>query len=528
MKKKILLISILFLIVLFSAGLYHNDNFYLKFREKINPRLTQIVDLDFLKTVNNLANFFDFKGKIKTLQEPLEKENFIDFKINFQEEEKLENYLKTKPVKKKWIKIKLLDENKYIDAKIKFHGTDLKHYNNKNSYTIKLATDSKYFFKKFKLIKGEEFDPTIISINKIANKYGLISSFGKMVVLRINGKDKGHYYFVQDTSEDFLSDKYGIKKYVMIAHASNTYARKEGKIASHISDNDLCFAHIKQTKDPLFSKGLNKYKTLTEKILNNEIKEVKKKFDLDYMAKYLAIAALFNDVHFMLGDNLKMIYDFDKEKFFPIFRIESSGVPILRDYKNKFPLFNKFLFDSYGHKSYSDALSLKLFKLLLSDNDLRNKRDFYFNEFFLKKDSLINDIKITHAKNEKIMIHYSSSRREYDLKKKRQIHNLKSLLKIGREYLKYGHAYISCDTSSKKIYMLLDSFSPLDIYENNNAFKMEKINGIELDSNLHPIYNYKTVNIKDYSFNANDLIIINHITKDTLKKNIYINYIVGL
>ena len=365
MKKKILLISIPFLIVLFPAGLYHNDNFYLKFREKINPRLTQIVDFDFLKTVNNFANFFDFKGKIKTFQDPLEEENFIDFKINFQEEEKLENYLKKKPVKKKWIKIKLLEKNKYIDAKIKFHGTDLKHYSNKNSYTIKLANDSKYFFKKFKLIKGEEFDPTIISINKIANKYGLISSFGRMIVLRINGKDKGHYYFVQDTNEDFLSDKYGIKKHVMIAHASDTYARKEGKIASHISDNDLCFAHIKQTKDPLFSKGLNKYKILTEKILNNEIKEVKKKFDLDYMAKYLALAALFNDVHFMLGDNLKMIYDFDKEKFFPIFRIESSGVPILRDYKNKFPLFNKFLFDSYGHKSYSDALSLKLFKLLL-------------------------------------------------------------------------------------------------------------------------------------------------------------------
>ena len=58
---------------------------------------------------------------------------------------------------------------------------------------------------------------------------------------------------------------------------------------------------------------------------------------------------------------------------------------------------------------------------------------------------------------------------------------------------------------------------------------LEKINGIEFDSNLNPIYNYQTVNIKDYSFNVNDLIIINHITKDTLKKKyIYINYIDGL
>ena len=100
MKKKILLISIPFLIVLFSAGLYHNDNFYLKFREKINPRLTQICDLDFVKLVNKFASFFDIKGKIKTLQEPLEPENFIDFKINFQEEEKLENYLKKNLLKK--------------------------------------------------------------------------------------------------------------------------------------------------------------------------------------------------------------------------------------------------------------------------------------------------------------------------------------------------------------------------------------------------------------------------------------------
>lgn len=531
MKKKILSISFVFLALLFFACLYHNDNIYLKFREKVNPKVNALADLDLLKCINKFAHFFDLKGTIKMLKSPMEQEDFIDIRIKSSEQKKLSEYRSKMPANKSWVNIKILQNGKYIDAKLRFHGTDLRHYNHKNSYTIKLTDPTKSFksFIKFKLIKGEEFDPTVIAINKLANSMGLISSYGKMVVLRINEDEIGHYYFVEDIKKDFLAKNYGIKNFSILNNASDTYSRKEGRVASHISDNDLNFAHIKQTKSPLFAKSLGKYKLLTEQIKNKKIREVKDFFELDYMAKYLALAALFNDVHFMLGDNLKIIYDFDKEKFFPIFRVESGGVPIFSEYENNFSKFNSFLFSSYGNNLYSEALTLKLFKLLLSDNAFRNKRDFYFYKFYLNRDSLINDIKKTHKINEKIMLYNFKSRREYDLKKNQQIEIFNSTLKNGIDYLNYTHAYITCDTSSKKMYILLDSFSPFNIYGKNTDFLMEEVNGIEFDSNLKIKYNYQTLSVEDYSFSEKDLIFVNNLTKDSLKRrNIYINYIDGL
>ena len=79
-----------------------------------------------------------------------------------------------------------------------YHGTSDAQYNGgKYSYTVEIesANDNSSLFKRFKLIKGEEADPTLISINKIANSLGLISAYGEMKILRINGDEIGDYYY---------------------------------------------------------------------------------------------------------------------------------------------------------------------------------------------------------------------------------------------------------------------------------------------------------------------------------------------
>jgi hypothetical protein len=506
--------------------LYHNDAFYLKFQEKMNPRVKSLVNIDLIQNSNKFAHFFDIKGQIKQIQNPLVPEDFIDIKIATEQEQKLIEFLQKTPVKKKWVAIEVVVDGELLPAKLKFHGTDLKHYNGKNSYTIKLDKEGSYIdnFRRFKLIKGEEFDPTIIAVNKAANSLGLISSFGEMKILRINNKEKGHYYFVEDIKKEFLEREYGITNYSILTNASDTYTRKEGKISSHISDNDLHFTHIKKGKGPLFQKALAKYKDFTGDINAKNMDEVKSSLDLDYMAKYLALAAIFNDVHFMLGDNLKLIYDFNRGKFYPIFRIESGGVPIYKDYIDKFPLFNEILFESYH--GYSDSETLKLFKFLLTDNEFRNKRDYHFNLYYSKKESLLKNVRATHYDNEKIMVHSVNSRRVYDLKKKHQLRIMQATLDIGKEYIDYGHVYMSYDSISEELSLLIDAYSPINVIDKNGKVILNKINGIEFDSSFKPIYNYQTIKINDNAFLPQQLVFVNATTKDTLsKKFIYINYI---
>ena len=52
--------------------------------------------------------------------------------------------------------------------------------------------------------------------------------------------------------------------------------------------------------------------------------DIKKLINIEDMAKYLALYALFNNNHPLTGDNLKYIYNLSTGKFRLIFRVEDS------------------------------------------------------------------------------------------------------------------------------------------------------------------------------------------------------------
>ena len=118
------------------------------------------------------------------------KSKFVDIQLDSLQIKKLNNYLNETPIKKKWVKANIQINGKNLNGKIKYHGTSSSHYvNNKYSYAIKLKKDSTYInnARKFKLIKSEEADPSVLVINKLAHDAGLISTYGDMKILRING-----------------------------------------------------------------------------------------------------------------------------------------------------------------------------------------------------------------------------------------------------------------------------------------------------------------------------------------------------
>jgi len=521
LKNKVTIASILILVI--SSVLYHNRSFYNFFYTKINPSISELVGKNILFGINRVVHSVDIVGKVKELSNSLDEDDFIDLQIEKKEVKFLKKLLKTRPVKKKWVDINLVFNDIKIPAKLKYHGSSDAQYNGaKYSYTVEIESghENLSLFKRFKLIKGEEADPTLISINKIANSLGLISAYGKMKILRINGDEIGDYYYVEDIKNDFLSREYQIKNYSTISQISD-WSRKEYINGNgHNSDQDLKVIHIEKKLDSLHPYAIYRYRKMCAYILNNNIDSLKTMIDVEYMAKYLTVACLFNDVHFMTGDNLKFIYNFKNSKFYPIFRAESGGFPIDVEFPINYVNFDKFLFNSRG-LSYSNSQTAKYFKLLLSDNEFRNLRNQELYKLIKFKDSLIKEIYNTYDINRIVMLHSGRSRRAFSYQKKQQIEILEATLDIANKYLNYCHIYGTYDIFTKDVEILTDAFSSIKILKKDSLIA-NHVNGINLNKDLEFNYNYEKYNIQ--SFSKEDFIFINNITKDTIKDHVYFNF----
>ena len=521
LKNKVTIASILILVI--SSVLYHNRSFYNFFYTKINPSISELVGKNILFGINRVVHSVDIVGKVKELSNSLDEDDFIDLQIEKKEVKFLKKLLKTRPVKKKWVDINLVFNDIKIPAKLKYHGSSDAQYNGaKYSYTVEIESghENLSLFKRFKLIKGEEADPTLISINKIANSLGLISAYGKMKILRINGDEIGDYYYVEDIKNDFLSREYQIKNYSTISQISD-WSRKEYINGNgHNSDQDLKVIHIEKKLDSLHPYAIYRYRKMCAYILNNNIDSLKTMIDVEYMAKYLTVACLFNDVHFMTGDNLKFIYNFKNSKFYPIFRAESGGFPIDVEFPINYVNFDKFLFNSRG-LSYSNSQTAKYFKLLLSDNEFRNLRNQELYKLIKFKDSLIKEIYNTYDINRIVMLHSGRSRRAFSYQKQQQIEILEATLDIANKYLNYCHIYGTYDIFTKDIEILTDAFSSIKILKKDSLIA-NHVNGINLNKDLEFNYNYEKYNIQ--SFSKEDFIFINNITKDTIKDHVYFNF----
>ena len=73
---------------------------------------------------------------------------------------------------------------------------------------------------------------------------------------------------------------------------------------------------------------------LFKSINNSDIYRIKELIDVDYAAKFLALHALANNSHSVVGDNLKYVYDHTLGKFKFIYRIEDSINPISNSLEN--------------------------------------------------------------------------------------------------------------------------------------------------------------------------------------------------
>lgn len=485
--------------------------------------------------------YFAFGKRVTQLLYPLDNDKIIQINIEKKNLNKLKKYSENYTINnglpiKKWVNATLIENSKEINIKLKLHGKSSPHYWNKlnrNSYTIKTDENKEiYKYSRYKLIIDEECNPTINVINNIAHSFGLIAPLGTMKSVKINNNEYGIYSFVIDLKSKKFIKEFGIKNFSLISNTDD-WSRKEFSSTGvrHISDLDFYSGHIKKSKSKNHSVAIGYYKLLFQLISKNQINSIKKLIDINYIGKFLALASLFNDVHFMTGDNLKFIFDHDKKMFFPIFRAEQSGIGLPYIDLISFSNFNSFLFKSNdsNSKNYSNAVNLKFFKILLSDNEIRNLRDKYLFSILTDSSTFFSNIQNEYNLNKKIMYHSDLNYNHFEEKIKKQILNLKEIFVVADKYLKYGHIYGSHNKKDSSLNIISDVFCQLKIVSNYDSSITFFSNGINFDSNLSIKYNEIDIpNIKNFK-NIYDYSFINNVTKDTISwDHIHINSITEL
>jgi hypothetical protein len=177
------------------------------------------------------------------------------------------------------------------------------------------------------------------------------------------------------------------------------------------------------------------------------------------------------------------------------------------------------------HKSlpnYLHATNTAIFKTLLSNDSIRNERDRILNQIIKKENNYRSFFKDVYEENLPILYASNLSRKSQHFKEKQQLEVFSKMCDFAKKYLKYGHVYGSFNLSDSTLNMITDAFCQITISSKENQFKEYLVNGIKFDKELDIYYNYTKIPFKGKNWNIEDLIFINSITKDTIKK-IYIN-----
>jgi len=471
MRLKLFFIFV-FLIFLFSFSfviyLFHQDSSYekiLKIKKTLGREtiIGKLYSLGF-KTIRYASNEIDIVRiyhKIKN-EEPVSTNLKLSSADVADIESQIEVFKKKGFIKDElnyWRKGKLKKGNKEFKIKYKIHGTSISPLKNGYlSFRIKFAKDQPYEdqIREFNLIRiyfdSDENVPTII-FNNLANKIGLLSPVGETTILKINGVTVGFFYTKERHGKEWFEKKQ-ITNYSILKANDDWDKKKSG----HVSDLDLSEKNIEVSGAGINTDiAVGSIKNLFDAINSKDIKEIFRLIDKDYFAKFLALSTLVNDNHPITGDNLKFIYDYTTGKFKVLFRQElGTVIPIRVSLDN----FNNAFFDS--NYPFKNSLSHNLFKLILTDNDFRFKRDFYLNQIITGKKEIIKVAEETYKKAYTNMIFSDVKLRHQKYLRNNFFDSLNYNFNKIEKYLNYVKIYVSKEKQKNfsKLFLINDSYIP--------------------------------------------------------------------
>ena len=529
-------IHIIFFFLIFGSIVYFTDYGY--------SRLVQIstkipYGSNILLRFDSFINEIDFIRSLK--KERLSDSDIIDLKLSSSDLKQLNDDLDKilnsnssfiRDEDKKWRKGKILVDGQLEKMKYKFHGTATTPFK-KGGFSLRIKHNKQANYNElmrtFNLISSKD-EPGMnsIFINNIANEMNLISSIGKMVIVRINGVKIGMFLMYEHSSKEWFEKEMMITNYAVIKSSDDWDTKTK---SFHFDDTDLMVEdkEIKGSSEKL-PIALGALDNLMHAIKNDDYLKIRELIDIDYMARFMALLTVINDSHQITGDNIKYIYDFTTGKFKILFRFENNDI---NNISNNIEDFNNSLFNS--RPEYIDVDTHLLFKCLLKNSDFRHLRDIELYKITQDSSYLFNRLDKVYSRNYSVFMQSNVSRRNFFYKKNLFIKILKNNLKVIKQYLDYSKIYISINKTSlnQKLSIVNDSY---------HSNILTKINYFSTDSTIFEKYNFQlNAPILDENFkllyNNNQLLInnildirkisfTNSITKKEIdSKHIYINYV---
>ena len=550
-KKAILIFCIFAILFTFF---YHNDAFYKKLQNSGVSR--------FVVDIFNEFNFIRLIG-----QKELPSSDYVDLVLSGDDLKHIstsmrlfvdEGYIRDQI--NPWRKAKAIVKGKEEEIKFKFHGTDpgsmlarrpfldkikkklgfvdVSSVSPVNSGTFSLKIKHKkkgnYYnlMRRYKLINPyDNHEIFTIILNKMASEIGLIAPFGRTVIFRVNGSEIGPYKLVEAHNKEWFEREHQITNYT-IFKSNDDWDRKEANGPSHISDTDLYIENKKVNTISQHSPiAVGALELLLKSIKSNNIRQIKRMIDMDYMAKYMALLAITNSVNHTIGDNLRYVYNHATGRFKLLFRAENGVV----SNNQTIAKFNRSFFIHGG----DDTVTLKLFKLLLTDSNFLAKRDVELNNIVKNSPywkSLANKIVV---ENMRVFLASGVSVRSVEYKAKQSKENFYNNIKKAKQYLDYNKVFVTkyVDTTGKQgLHIVNDFVHPIALKEihrvgSSGELRTEKtnilINPSKLDIDQSIIYKEQEVDIETTGITK--LLFKNLTTNQViLQRHIYINSAVEL
>ena len=542
------------------VGLFIFFLFFLKslfffdfYRQNLEPYLPYQVFQRFIHQIDLVKAVIPkgFNKEDKSINLDLSIDDMLAFQEVYHNSIINQNYLDDKD--KRWRKSKItFTKSEEKKVKVKIHGTSygpiinslspidaLTYFHtgkiDKNSidvarggyaFKIKIKSDDSYFNNMKRINLLSPFDDWSIAsnaINKYISSWGLVTSYGDIVKLHINGNIVGPYLAVEQIGKELLERNYKITNYAILK--SNDDWNK-GFGAAHISSTDYTSNDKEGSGEfKAISIANNQLDKLFNAIELKDIDTIYSLVDIEDMAKISAMVRLTGSVSPLHGDNVRYIYDMSTGRFTIVYRLEHSPMRLSELSPGYFDL-----------EDFKDLQIHKIFPLLNKDRKFINLRNEFLQKIINSEKEIFSLIEDNYKKNVQTLSEVNFPTNYHIFGYRSDIKNLKNNLNIIKKYLSYVKIYATIKKNANEgvnLEVLLDSYSPvimLGVYScnDNKYYKFDQPIRL-INSNYSTKDGYikaNSITKVDLPFECiNDIKAIKEQTGENVdSSNIYINH----
>ena len=401
---------------------------------------------------------------------------------------------------KTWRKTDAIVFGRKTKLKYKFHGGHGVPYKQGfASVKLKGIDDSGELLLTQCFSEANGVNQAFTVLNDFLQLYG--PGIGEIVLSNLNGTPNSEHWLHEELDSTYMYAKYGLSHFK--SFELNDEWDKHFKRISHTSvlDSFYYFLDIKSgsERDSKYNRIFKSfYDKLDLSALNKE-----------YMGRFLALLYLYNDPHYIQGDNNQWILNLDDSLFYAFSRNEGTYEKVT-DLDN----FDEALFQK------RESATTMIYKKSVCDSLILHYRNEHFYSLLKRKESILDSIDLVLSRAMGIHHKYSLSysRTKFLVEKFQATirHNLAQF----ESYLTRGEVIAAVEGDLNVIRFTSDLRVPFLLYWENDSVVM---NTFELKLSERGDIKKKIgeIELPINGRNVDDIILLNYFTGDTIKNFTY-------